>query len=134
MFELSGKKEVCRSVKLTDNVNAAELGFADQVRLLLSRVANRDEAELDAKVKLSTEELGKKAALEKLFDTALERMHALGEKQVTIGVSSAFRPYIDEVIDPVCGRGQFYDFEVYRKNLPVAVRHRFTVVIRTKNG
>lgn len=131
---MSGKKEICRSVKLTDNVNAAELGFIDQLRLLVAKVANKDEAELDAKLKLSMAELSKKAALEKLFDTALERMHELGEKRVTIGVSSEFLPYIDEVIDPVSGRGRFYDFEVYRKNLPITVRHKLTVVINTKNG
>lgn len=131
---MAGKKEVCRSIKLTDNVNAAELGFMDQLRLLISKVANKDEAELDAKLKLSVDELSKKAALEKLFDTALERMRELGEECVTIGVSSEFLPYIDEVVNPVSGRGRFYDFKVYKKNLPTTVRHKFTVVITTKNG
>jgi len=126
------KKEVCRSVKLTDNVNAAKLKFSDQIRLLLSQVSNNDEAELDARLKLSADMLGKKAALEKLLDTAIEKMHSLGENQVTIGVSSEFLPYIDAVTDAKTGKGRFYDIVVYKKDLPPEVRHRFTVVLRTR--
>lgn len=126
------KREVCRSVKLTDNVNAAKLKFGDQVRLLLSRISNNEEAELDARLKLSADVLGKKAALERLLDTAVERMHSLGKNQVTIGVSSEFLPYIDAVTDERTGKGRFYDILVYKKDLPPEVHHRFTVIIKTR--
>lgn len=126
------KTEVCRTIKLTDNVNAAELGVLDQFRLLISKVSNSDEAELDAKQKKSAGEMSKKAALERLFDRAVEKMQELGETQVVLGVSSEFLPYVDEVTDPIRGKGRFYDFEVYKKEYPISVRHRFTVVIKTK--
>lgn len=126
------KREVCRSVKLTDNVNAAKLKFGDQVRLLLSKVSNNEEAELDARLKLSADMLGKKAALERLLDTAVERMHSLGKNQVTIGVSSEFLPYIDAVTDERTGKGRFYDIRVYKKDLPPEVHHRFTVIIKKR--
>ncbi len=126
------KTEVCRNVKLTDSINVTELGFFDHLRLLLSRVSNSDEAELDARQQVTAEHMRRKAALENLFSNALKRMNEVGKSSVTLGVSSEFLPCLDEVIDKEYGMGRFYTFEVYKKNLPSTVKHKFTVVIRTK--
>ena len=126
------KKEVCRSVKLTDSINVAELGFFDHLRLLFSKLSNSDEAELDAKRQVTAEAMRRKAALESLFNGALKKMSDLGESSVTLGVSSEFLPCLDEVIDKEHGMGRFYDFEVHKQDLPMTVRHKFTVIIRTK--
>lgn len=129
---MAEKKEVYRSVKLTDDINAAELSVVDQIRLLLAKVSNADEAELDAQTKLSREKLRRVSALNRLLTTAIEKMQSKGESSVTIGVSSEFLPYIDEVVDDKFGLGRFYEIRVYKKDLPSTVKHLFTVVIKTK--
>lgn len=129
---MAERKEVYRSVKLTDDINAAELSVVDQIRLLLAKVSNADEAELDAQTKLSREKLRRVSALNRLLTTAIEKMQSKGESSVTIGVSSEFLPYIDEVVDKKFGLGRFYDISVYKKDLPSTVKHLFTVVIKTK--
>lgn len=131
---MAEKKEVYRSVKLTDNINPAELTVADQVRLLFSKISNNDEAELDASTKLSAANLRKVSALGKLLDKAAEKMQELGEPSVTIGVSSEFLPYIDEVVDKEHGKGRYYDIAVYKKDLPITVSHKFIVRISKKRS
>lgn len=126
------KKEVYRSVKLTDNINATQLTVTDQVRLLLAKVSNNDEAELDARTKLNAEHMKKIAALNRLFDTAIEKMQNCGKSQVTLDVSSEFLPYIDEVVDEKHGKGRYYDITVYKKDLPSTIKHLFLVVIRKR--
>lgn len=126
------KKEVYRSVKLTDNINTAQLKVVDQLRLLLSKVSNNDEAELDARTKLNSEKMRRISALNRLIDNAVERMRKLGESQVTIGISSEFLPYIDEVVDKKHGKGRYYNIDVYKKDLPITVKHLFRIVIRKK--
>lgn len=126
------KREVCRQVKLTDNINVASLSILDQLRLLVSKVSNNDEAELDAQVRYNTERMRKLAALKSLLETAVENMIAKGADSVSVGVSSEFLPYIDEVVSSTHGLGRYYDITVRRKDLPYKVKHRFTVIIKRR--
>lgn len=126
---MAEKKEVCRSIKLTENINTAALSITDQLRLLFSRATNNDEAELDARTKYNVENARRMSALNNLLTKAVDRMQELGESKVTIGVSSEFLPYIDDVVDAKRGLGRYYDIEVRKKDLPHTIRHKFTVVI-----
>lgn len=126
---MAEKKEICRSIKLTESINTAALSITDQIRLLFSRAVNNDEAELDARTKYNVENARRKSALSNLLTKAIDRMQELGESKVTIGVSSEFLPYIDEVTDSKRGLGRYYDIEVWKKDLPQTIRYRFTVVI-----
>ena len=124
--------EYYRSVKLTDNINTASLSLADQFRLLFAKLSNDEVAELDTNEKLNAARLRKVAALSKFIDKATDRLNELGEDSVTVSLSSEFLPFIDEVIDPVRGKGRFYTFEVRKRNIPMDVKHTFIVVIRKK--
>lgn len=126
------KEEVCKTIKLTANVNTARLGFFDQLRLLFSKVSNSDEEELKALSRINVEKAKRISALTRLFETAIAHMKKKNEKQVALGVSSEFLPYIDEVTSTTMGMGRYYDFEVHRRDLPKTVKHLFTVVIRLK--
>jgi len=129
---MADRKEVCRRIKVTDNVNIVKLGVLDQLRLLASRAGNSDEAELDARQKITVEKMRKIAALNYLFNTAIEKMLERGNSSVTLKVSSEFLPYIDEVIDTKRGMGRYYNFRVYKRDLPLTVRHTFVVKISTR--
>lgn len=125
-------KEYYRSVKLTDNIKTASLSLADQFRLLFSKLSNDDVAELNTNEKLTEARLRKVAALSNFIDKATDRLNELGENSVTVSLSSEFLPFIDEVIDPVHGKGRFYTFEVHKRNIPIDVKHTFIVIIRRK--
>lgn len=127
-----GGKEVYRSVKLTDNINPVSLSVVDQIRLMFAKLSNDDVAELDINEKITVNKMQKVAALDTFFDKAIKRMRAVGKDSVTISLSSEFLPYIDEVIDPIYGKGRFYEFEVIKRNIPINVKHTFIVKIRKK--
>ena len=125
-------KEVYRCIKLTDNIKPSSLGVMDQIRLMFSKISNDDVAELDTQEKLSVSRLKKLAALSRFIDTATKRLNDLHESCVTVQLASEFLPFIDEVIDPVRGKGRFYDFEVIKPDIPIEVKHQFIVRIRKK--
>lgn len=127
-----GGKEVYRSVKLTDNINPVSLSVVDQIRLMFAKLSNDDVAELDINEKITVNKMQKVAALDTFLDKAIKRMQAVGKDSVTISLSSEFLPYIDEVIDPIYGKGRFYEFEVIKRNIPINVKYTFIVKIRKK--
>lgn len=127
------KELVTHAIKPDENTTLAKLSVADMLRLLASKMSNNDVAELDASEKLSVDYLKKIASLSKFIDKATERLkHDEKLLSVTCKLSSEYLPYLDEVIDPVNGKGKFYDFKVYKKNLPKGVKHTFLVVISKK--
>lgn len=131
---MAEREYVTRALKPDENTTLAKLSLPDMIRLLFSKISNRDEAELDANTRLSVSYLKNIASLNKFIDKATERLTAGNEESVTILLSSEYLPYIDEVIDPIRGKGKYFDFDVRKKNLPQNVKHRFVVVIRKKTG
>lgn len=116
-------------IKATENTTLAKLSFLDQFKLLLSRFSNDEVAELDAAEKLSRQTLSMRAALINLFTNATKGLEEGEHNSVTLSVSSRFLPYLDNVIDSVHGMGQFYDFDVKTKDLPLNVDYMFVVKI-----
>ena len=123
------RKEVYRSVKVTDNVKLSALSVIDQIRLIASHLSNDDVAELRSMDKLSSDELRKQAGLTDFLSKAAEHMTENGTSSVTLAVASEFLPYIDEVIDKETGLGRFYRFEVFKRDIPFEVQHKFIVKI-----
>lgn len=123
---------VSRHLKVTEDTTLAKLTVFDQLKLLISKFSNNDVAELDAAEKLSGASARMKASLLKLIKTATEGMHEGTNQSVTLQVSSKYLPYIDEVIDPIRGEGRYYDFQVFKKDLPADVEYKFMVIIRRK--
>lgn len=123
---------VSRHIKVTEDTTLAKLGVFDQLKLLISKFSNNDIAELDAAEKLSGAAARMKASLLKLIRTAADGMKDGTVQSVTLQVSSKYLPYIDEVIDPIRGEGRYYDFEVYKKDLPANVDYKFLMVIKRK--
>lgn len=126
---LGGKEEVYRSIKMSDNIKLAALSIPDQIRLIFSKLSNDDVAELDSMERLSADKLRKIAALTRLFETAISKFQEIGERSVTLEVSSEFLPFIDEVIDEEKGLGKFYEFKVYKRNISISIPHKFIVTI-----
>lgn len=127
-----GKEEVYRSIKMSDNIKLAALSIPDQIRLIFAKLSNDDVAELDSMERLSSDKLKKIAALTRLFETAISKFQEIGEDSVTLEVSSEFLPFIDEVINEKDGLGKFYKFDVYKRNISIAIPHKFIVVISKK--
>lgn len=123
---------VSRHIKVTEDTTLAKLGVFDQIKLLIARFSNNDVAELDAAEKLSGAAARMKASLLKLIKTAAKGMQDGSMQSATLQVSSKYLPYIDDVIDPVRGEGRYYDFEVYKKDLPADVEYKFLLVIKKK--
>ncbi len=116
-------------IKATENTTLAKLSFLDQFKLLISRFSNSEVAELDAAEKLSRQTLTMRASLINLFTNATRGLEDGTHNSVTLSVSSKFLPYIDAVIDPIHGMGQYYDFDVRTKDLPLNVEYMFVVKI-----
>lgn len=123
---------ICTRIKATENTTLAKLGVLDQIKMLISNFSNNDAAELDAREKLSAEELKMKASLSLLFNQAAESMKERGSDSVTLAVSSTYLPYMDEIIDPIYGLGRYYKFTIYKKKLPFNVNYNVVVKMAKK--
>lgn len=123
------KQEIFRVVKETDDLKLSTLGVRDQIQLLLKRMSNDDVAELKARSTVSVNEVKKVAGLTNFFNLAIDEMNKNNANSVTLSVSSEFLPYIDKVVDPITGLGRFYTFEVFKRDLPFKVKHKFIVKI-----
>lgn len=126
------KEFITKAIKPDENTTLAKLSLTDMIRLLFSKISNNDVAELDANEKLSASYLKNVASLNKFIDRATERIINGTEKSVTVQLSSEYLPFIDEVIDPINGKGRYFNFEVYKKDLPQSVKHKFIVKISKK--
>ena len=123
---------VSTHIKATENTTLAKLGFIDQFKLLIHRFSNDDVAELDAAEKLSSVALRMRASLQKLFIEAAKGLESGEHQSVTLQVSSKYLPYMDDVIHPTKGLGRYYDFEVFKKDLPPNVDYMFVIKIKRK--
>lgn len=119
-------------IKATESTTLAKLSFLDQFKLLISKFSNDDAAELDAAEKLSRVTLKMRASLQNLFTRAVEGLDEGKHEKVTLKVSSKYIPYLDEVIDEKRGMGQFYKFDVHKRDLPPNVEYMFIVNIERK--
>jgi hypothetical protein len=72
------------------------------------------------------------ASLQKLFTEAAKGLESGEHQKVTLSVSSKYIPYLVNVISPTRGLGRYYDFEIFKQDLPINVDYMFTVVIRRK--
>lgn len=127
------KEFITKAIKPDENTTLAKLSLTDMIRLLLfSKISNNDVAELDANEKLSASYLKNVASLSKFIDKATERIVNGTEKSVTVQLSSEYLPFIDEVTDPINGKGRYFNFEIYKKDLPQSVKHKFIVKISKK--
>ena len=129
---MSEKKEVYRYVKLNDNVKAISLSTLDKLRLLLSKIGNDAAKELDASEKISAEHLKQQAALSLFLDKAIENMESRGESSVTVKISSDFKPYLNDVIDPISGKGRYYSFSVSKDDKALVIKHNIYIRIFKK--
>jgi len=129
---LDNGKEIYRSIKVTDNTKTASLSLMDQVRLIFAKMSNDSSAELDVNERVSVERLKKLAGLTDFLQKAIKNMHRHGESSVTVQLSSEFLPYLDDVIGDKRGLGQFYDFNVESRDLPISVKHFVIVRISKK--
>lgn len=125
-------KEVYRSIKVTDNTKTASLSLMDQIRLIFAKMSNDSSAELDVNERVSVERLKKLAGLTDFLQKAIKNMQRHGENSVTVQLSSEFLPYLDDVIGDKKGLGQFYDFNVEKRDLPISVKHFVIVRISKK--
>lgn len=125
-------KEVCRHIKITDNLKTSTLSVADQIRLLFSKVSNSDVAELDAMEKVSAERLKQIARLSRFIDKVTSRLSDSDVDSATVALSSEFIPYFDEVFDPVHGKGRFYKFTVHERDIHLDIQYKVVVHIQKK--
>ena len=123
---------VSSRIKATENTTVAKLGFIDQIKLLLHKFGNEDVAELNAAEKLSSTALKMRASLQKLFTEATKGLESGEHTSVTLQVSSKYLPYIDDVIHKTKGLGRYYNFKVYKKDLPLNVDYMFVVKVIRK--
>ena len=123
---------VSTHIKVTEGTTLAKLSIWDQFKLLIRKFSNDDVAELDAAEKLSGASARMRASLMHLINTATKEIKEGRRHSVTIAVSSKYLPYIDEVIDPVHGEGQFYEFIPHYKDLPPNIEYKFPLEIRKK--
>lgn len=119
-------------IKPTENTALVKLSVIDQFKLILSKIANNDVAELDANEKLSVNALRMKASLTNLFQTAISKIETGEKNSCMLEVSSEYIPFLDDVIDPEYGLGRFYNFTVYKKDLPITVKFKFLIKIERK--
>mgnify|MGYP007069833876 CR=1 FL=1 len=119
-------------IKPTENTTLAKLRPVDQIKMLISNFSNNDVAELNASEKLSQSTLKMRASLQKLMNTATQKLEDGEHESVTMQVSSKYLPYIDAVIDKTYGLGRYYDFEVVKGTLPPTVTYMFVVKIKRK--
>ena len=119
-------------IKATENTTLAKLSIFDQLKLLISRFSNSEEAELNASERLSVESLRMSASLQNLLLRAGDEMKDKNHTSVTLQVSSKFIPYLDDVINERTGLGQYYNIEVYKKDLPLNVNYMFIIKMRLK--
>lgn len=108
----SKAKLVYTTVKVNGSTSTQKLSIIDQIRLLLSTVQDDEQRMLDTQEKVNKEALKKEASLANLIDLVIEKMRDKGEHSATILVSSVFKPHFDSVLDPVYGKGRFYNFEL----------------------
>lgn len=123
---------VSSRIKATETTTLAKLSFIDQFKMLIHRFNNNEVAELDAAEKVSRTALKMQSSLQNLFLRAVEGFEDGTHSSVTLQVSSKFLPYIDEVIDTEHGMGQFYNFEIIKRDLPMNVEFMFIVKISRK--
>lgn len=127
-------KEVYRTVKVSDTTKPQSLSVFDQINLLMSRVGDKDIAELDAIEKMNSVKVQQMSSLTKFFEKAIHVMNEANYNSVTVEVPSTYLPYIDDVISEENGLGRFYKFDVYKKDIPINVKHTFIVRVFKKFG
>ena len=129
---MHNNQEVYRSIEISDSVKTSSLSVLDQIRLIFASFANDDVLELDKEEKMTVIKLRKIAALRSLFETAVTKMETMGKDSVMLKVSSSFLPYIEYVTNASTGYGQFFNINIYKKELPPTVPHFFHVQINKR--
>lgn len=112
-------KPLYTTIKVTNKTQTHKLPVLDQLRLLLGKVSTDETIKLEASEKISRANLEMQSALSNLINNVVQRMKELGEKSVTISISSRFKPYFKDVLCTTTGKGRFYDFEIIDKEVPV---------------
>lgn len=108
----------------------AELSVIDQLKLILANWQNRDAQELDANKTFALSDMKDKAGFITILEKAFEK---LGEhKSITIELDSKYLYYVQELTGPDSIYSKYYDFKVFKSELPVRVPHKFIVTISKK--
>ena len=117
-------------VKPTAKTTLAKLSVFDQIKMILHNFATDDAMELNASEKLSKEMLKHTASLQRLIGTAAEGLEK--HDSVTLALASKYIPYLDAVIDKNDGLGRFYNVEIIKPKLPIALDYQFILKIEKK--
>lgn len=126
-------KPLYSTIKVTEKTQTQKLPIIDQLRLLLGKVSTDETIKLEASEKISRANLEMQSALSNLINNVTSRMKELGYKSVTLSISSRFKPYFDDVMSPTTGKGRFYDFEIFDKEMSIIGADYFiTVKIKEK--
>lgn len=121
-------KPLYTTVKVTEKTNTQKLPIIDQLRLLLGKMSDDETTRLEANEALSRKTLEMQSSLSNLINNVTAKMRELGETSVTISLSSRFKPYLNDVISPINGKGRFYDFEIIDKEVPVIGADYFLIM------
>lgn len=126
-------KPLYKTIKVTERTQTQKLPVMEQIKLLLGKVSTDETIRLEASEKISRANLEMQSALSSLINNVTAKMMELGEKSVTVAISSRFKPYFEDVMSTEYGKGRFYDFTIIDKDIPVIGADYFiTVTIREK--
>ena len=126
-------KPIYTTIKVTSKTKTSNLPVIDQIKLLLGKVSNDETIKLETSEKLSKANLEMRSSLSNLINSVTARMRELGEKSVTVSISSRFKPYFDDILSPINGKGRFYNFTIIDKEIPIEGADYFlTMIIREK--
>lgn len=126
-------KPLYKTIKVTEKTKTINLPVFDQIKLLLGMLSNDETTQLEASEKISRANIEMQSALSSLVNDVTKKMRELGEKSATVSISSKFKPYFEDVLSPVSGKGRFYDFEIIDKDMPIeGVDYFLTMIIREK--
>lgn len=121
-------------IKPSESTNLVNLGIKEKLMMVASTMFKDEEQELNAKERVTTQELKAKAELNVILENAIKEMRAGNHRSVTIQVASEYIPFIDEVMDPIYGLGRYYDYKTYIRDLPLEIHFFFYMKVSIKEA
>jgi 2-hydroxy-3-keto-5-methylthiopentenyl-1-phosphate phosphatase len=115
-------------IKVTNNTQTQKLPIFDQLRLLLGKVSDDENIQMEAEEKISKANIEMKSSLSNLIDSVTKKMNEIGSSSVTLSISSRFKPYFESVLSSTNGKGRFYNFEIVDNNMSIKDADYFIIM------
>lgn len=121
-----------RRIKPGKNTMLYTLPVMEQVKLIFKSLTSTEAEELEAARTVSLVDTRLKGNLVQDINKAVKKLD--DHDSVVMKISSKYKPYIKDIINPKTGLGRYYNFETQFPDVPNTIEHYWYLRIRKKGG